>query len=79
MPRVRQTPVTRQLPLGVQLRDDATLDNFLFPPGSEILLPELEGMLHKGGSHLLYLHGIPLGKPGRRGRRRSACCSPCQK
>lgn len=49
--------MTRQLPLGVQLRDDATLDNFLFPPGSEILLPELEGMLHMGGSHLLYLHG----------------------
>ncbi len=49
--------VGEQLALGVQLRDDATLDNFLPAPGLEPLLPLLQRQLEPEGEALIYLHG----------------------
>ncbi len=46
-----------QLPLPVQLRDEATLDNFLVLEHLAPLLPLLEGQLAPGGESSIYLHG----------------------
>lgn len=57
MHRRGRAPVSSQLPLGVQLRDDATLDNFLFLPGSEILSPILESLAGDESGPVVFLVG----------------------
>ncbi len=52
------TEQARQIPLGVQLRDDATLDNFLFMDDSRVI----EGLLRSdvsAGEQFIYLYGQP--------------------
>lgn len=51
--------MTSQLPLGVQLRDDATLDNFLFMETMAALRAQLENLLADSEAHLVFLHGRP--------------------
>ncbi|TGD71166.1 DnaA regulatory inactivator Hda [Mangrovimicrobium sediminis] len=46
-----------QLPLPIQLRDDATLDNFLPAPATEALLPVLRGQCSAAGEAVVFLHG----------------------
>lgn len=46
-----------QLPLAVQLRDDATLDNFLPGPGNEPVLAALGDLLAGHGELAILLHG----------------------
>jgi DnaA family protein len=48
-----------QLALGVHLRDDATLENYLFLPALEALRPLLENQLTAAGEPAIYLHGPP--------------------
>ena len=48
-----------QLPLEVNLRDDATLDNFLALPRVEPLLSALRAQLEPGGEAIIYLYGPP--------------------
>ena len=47
----------QQLALNVQLRDDATLDNFFALPGQQAMLGALECQLQEQGEFILYLHG----------------------
>jgi DnaA family protein len=47
----------RQLPLAVHLRDEATLDNFLFQPALLPLRDLLESQAGRGGEQSLYLYG----------------------
>lgn len=47
----------RQLTLKVQLRDDATFDNFLAPEALAPLVASLQGQLQPGGEALIYLFG----------------------
>ena len=47
----------RQLALEVQLRDDATLENYLPPPGVEPLVSALQGQLAPEGEPIIFLHG----------------------
>lgn len=47
----------QQLPLKVQLRDDATLDNFLCAPDTRALLSALRGQLDAPGEPIIYLYG----------------------
>jgi len=46
-----------QLPLAVQLRDDATLDNFLAAPAVQPLLGAMQQQMEPGGETLIYLYG----------------------
>ncbi len=48
-----------QLALNVQLRDEATLANFLVTEPLEPLLPLLAGLCDGTGEPLVYLHGAP--------------------
>lgn len=61
----------QQLTLPVNLRDDATLDNFLPLPGSETLLGALEQQLTDGGEAVIYLHG---GEGSGKSHLLQACC-----
>ena len=47
----------QQLTLNVQLRDDATLENYVGAPGSMALLKALEGQLAAQGEPIIYLFG----------------------
>ncbi|MEH6582405.1 MAG: DnaA regulatory inactivator Hda [Halioglobus sp.] len=47
----------RQLALNIQLRDDATLDNFLCAPSEEALMPALRAQLGPEGEPIIYLFG----------------------
>ena len=47
----------RQLTLAVQLRDEATFDNFLSSPANQVLLNSLRGHTGSGGEPLVFLHG----------------------
>lgn len=47
----------RQLPLAVQLRDDATLDNFLAPPAVQPLIAALSRQAEPDGEAMIFLHG----------------------
>ncbi|MEE4146839.1 MAG: DnaA regulatory inactivator Hda [Halieaceae bacterium] len=47
----------RQLPLPVQLRDEATLDNFLPLPASRALIAALRAQIGGDGEPIIYLHG----------------------
>jgi len=46
-----------QLTLAVQLRDEATLENFLAAPAVQPLLGALRGLLAPAGEDMLFLHG----------------------
>jgi DnaA family protein len=46
-----------QLALEVQLRDDATLENYLAPAQAQPLLRALEGQLHAQGEPVIYICG----------------------
>ena len=46
-----------QLPLAVQLRDDATLDNFLAAPAVQPLIAALLRQLDPDGEPMIFLHG----------------------
>jgi len=52
-------PAHRQLTLNVQLRDDATLENFFCAPSTEILLKALRGQLATEGEPVIFLYGPP--------------------
>ena len=60
----------QQLTLSVNLRDDATLDNFLARPGTETLLRTLR-QLGDGEEALIYLHG---GRGSGKSHLLQACC-----
>jgi len=47
----------RQLPLPVQLRDDATFDNYLPSPGTRALLAALREQAEGAGEAIIYLYG----------------------
>jgi DnaA family protein len=47
----------RQLTLNVQLRDDATLDNFLCAPPVQALLRAIQEQLESAGEPIIYLFG----------------------
>ena len=47
----------QQLTLNVQLRDDATLENYLSEPSSQVLLEALKGQLDTQGEPIIYLYG----------------------
>lgn len=47
----------RQMPLPMQLRDDATLENFLAGPGQEALTGALSEQLSSAGEAIIYLYG----------------------
>jgi DnaA-homolog protein len=49
----------RQLALNVQLRDDATLENYYSLPGQQVLMGALEQQLRPEGEFILFLHGAP--------------------
>jgi DnaA family protein len=49
----------QQLTLNVQLRDDATLENFLAPEMAQAALSAVGDQLSSGGEPLIYLHGSP--------------------
>lgn len=50
-------PNQRQLPLPVQLRDEATLDNFLPLPASRALMVALRAQAQGTGEPVIYLYG----------------------
>lgn len=47
----------QQLTLNVQLRDDATLENYLCAPGTQALLKALEGQSGAQGEPIIFLYG----------------------
>lgn len=47
----------QQLTLNVHLRDDATLENYLPLPATEVLLGALRAQLQPGGEPILFVHG----------------------
>lgn len=47
----------RQLTLNVQLRDEATLDNFLVVPEEQALLHAIGGQLDSTGEAIIYIYG----------------------
>jgi DnaA family protein len=47
----------QQLTLNVQLRDDATLENYLSEPSGQVLLEALKGQLATSGEPIIYLYG----------------------
>ncbi|MCP4467060.1 MAG: DnaA regulatory inactivator Hda [Halieaceae bacterium] len=49
----------KQLPLKVQLRDDATVDNFLALSDSQTLVDALQCQSGEGGEPIIYLYGPP--------------------
>ncbi len=51
------TEPARQLPLGIALRDDATLDNFLFYRDLMVVAEALQSSVSAGGERFIYLHG----------------------
>lgn len=53
----RSGDLPRQLPLGIRLRDDATLVNFLPRPSLEPVLAALKGQAQESGERVIYLHG----------------------
>ncbi len=61
----------QQLPLKVQLRDEATLGNFLVTDSLRPLMPLLEGLCAGSGEPLLYLHGT---KNSGKSHLLQACC-----
>ena len=46
-----------QLTLAVQLRDEATLENFLAAPAVQPLLSALRGLITTAGENMVFLHG----------------------
>ena len=60
-----------QLTLGVKLRDDATLANYIAMPDQGALLDSLSALCEQRGEAVLYLHG-----PGQTGKSHllQACC-----
>ena len=48
----------RQLPLQVQLRDEATLDNFLAPETTRPLISALQQQLDPAGEAIIYIYGV---------------------
>ena len=46
-----------QLTLAVQLRDEATLENFLAAPAVQPLLSALRGLIAPAGENMIFLHG----------------------
>jgi len=46
-----------QLPLQIQLRDDATFDNFLPPPSAQALMVALRQQVAGSGEAIIYIHG----------------------
>ena len=52
------TASTVQLALGVQLRDEATLENFYFPDTLQALRGLLESQPQTGGEAAILLHGV---------------------
>lgn len=50
-------PGQRQLPLPVQLRDEATFDNFLPAPGTQPLVAALREQAAGGGEAMIYIYG----------------------
>jgi DnaA family protein len=50
-------PDQRQLPLPVQLRDEATLDNFLPMPATRALIAALKEQAAGSGEPIIYIHG----------------------
>ena len=59
--RVTRVPSAQhQIPLAMQLRDEATLDNFLAVPAVAPLLPALRGQLRPDGEAVIFLFG-PVG------------------
>ena len=59
--RVTRVPSAKhQIPLAMQLRDEATLDNFLAVPAVAPLLPALRGQLRPDGEAVIFLFG-PVG------------------
>lgn len=63
-----------QLPLAVNLRDDATLDNFLARPGLEPLVAAVGQLAQGGGEPFTYLYGPP--GAGKSHLLQAACQSP---
>lgn len=55
----RSVDSLRQLPLGIRLRDDATLDNFKTRPALAPVLAALRSQATEGEQNVLYLHGPP--------------------
>ncbi|MCB1676406.1 MAG: DnaA regulatory inactivator Hda, partial [Halioglobus sp.] len=53
----RSPSVRCQIPLAVQLRDEATLDNFLAVPAVAPLLRALRGQLRHDGEATIFLFG----------------------
>ncbi len=64
-------PQHRQLPLLVQLRDDATLENFLAGPATAPLLGVLERQRSVDGESVVFLHG---GSGSGKSHLLQACC-----
>ena len=60
-----------QLTLGVKLRDDATLANYIAMPDQGAMLDSLNALCEQRGEAVLYLHG-----PGQTGKSHllQACC-----
>jgi len=52
-------PAQQQLTLNIQLRDDATLENFFCAPSTEVLLKALQGQLTAEGEPVIFLYGPP--------------------
>jgi DnaA family protein len=51
-------PSQRQLPLPVQLRDEATFDNFLSSPATLPLVAALQEQAAGGGEAMIYIYGL---------------------
>ncbi len=51
------SPGQRQMPLPMQLRDDATFENFLATQGQEPLLGALREQLSPAGESIIYIYG----------------------
>ena len=51
------TQLPQQLALKVQLRDDATLENYFCAPSTQTLVELLRGQLAPGGEPIIYLYG----------------------
>jgi DnaA family protein len=54
---VAELAPARQLPLAVELRDDATLDNFLAAPAVQPLIAALLRQAEPDGEAMIFLHG----------------------
>ena len=61
----------QQLPLPVELREEATLDNYLTLPAARVLVSTLRSQCEVGGEPLIYLHGA--GATGKSHLLQAAC------